>query len=330
MEANPAPGPYTARVPRANGARLGRTVAAWALAVLAGAAPAVALAQDEPGECLDPPRAPIEVTPASGSGGVTLDAPVLVRYADGYFGPDGPGGRPASLLRVWRCEGGCGSVCSREEGLPVPGTVQRLGDTLAFLPEDALDPSSAYVGRAEGVDGSLDFAFCTSSRLDSGPPSFGDIDEASSAVVGATCDLPDGGFRIGVFFEPASDDGPPGSIEYRLYQTRGEEISAPVLVDRVRNFATDVITMSFLLPQDHAATPICVQVVAVDGVGNVTQGSAERCLDPVTRVAFEGLCSVSTPGAATSPPWPLALALLVLAWRRARARDTRSKRLSRT
>ena len=181
--------------------------------------------------------------------------------------------------------------------MPVPGLVQTQGDSLLFLPDGGLSTQTAYVGRAIGVDGELDFAFCTGSSRDTQAPTAVVLAEPTSAAVGSLPCLPEGGYRIGAFFQPATDDGPPGSIEYLLFQTRGEGIDAPVLVDRVRNFQTDGgnITMSFLLPGAGAVTPICLQVVTIDGAGHAAVPDGDRCFDPVGRVTFQGCAAGARP-----------------------------------
>ena len=135
-------------------------------------------------------------------------------------------------------------------------------------------------------------------------------------IAGVAC-LPEGGYRVQVYFPPASDDGPPGSIEYLLFQTHGRDIDAPVLVDRVRNFRTDRITMSFLLSNQAASVPICLQVVTVDGAGHATVPAGDRCFDPVGHITFQG-CGVAA--GARGGGGPLALAVMIVALRAARRR----------
>lgn len=263
------------------------------LAVALVWAPALAYAQD-PMDCHTDPRAPLEVSPASGAPNASLDAPILVRYGAGYFGPDGPGDPPSTLFQLVQC-GVCGSPCDVGSGTAVPGLVQTQGDDLIFLPDGGLTGFTQYAGHASGVDAELDFTFCSGGGRDTQPPTGAALSEPSSVQVGSMSCLADGGYRIQVYFPPASDDGPPGSIEYLLFQTRGSGIDAPTLVNRVRNFQTDRITMAYLLPNAEAGTPICLQVVTVDGAGHATVPEGDRCFDPVGRVTFQG-CSV-TPGA---------------------------------
>lgn len=276
------------------------------------AAPAAAHAQD-PEDCRTDPRAPLEVSPASGAGGASLDAPVLVRYGAGYFDPiTGPGDPPSTLFDLVEC-GDCGAVCDVTSGTPVSGLVQTQGDELIFLPDGGLTAFTQYAGRAIGVDGELEFSFCTGGGRDTMAPGRAVMGEPSSARVGGMSCLPDGGYRIQVYFPPATDDGPPGSIEYLLFQTRGRGIDAPTLVDRVRNFQTDRITMSFLLSNEAANAPICMQVVTVDGNGHATVPDGDRCFDPVGHVTFQG-CSASPRGTA----WPALLVVLAALVRRRR------------
>lgn len=270
-------------------------------------------------ECPDPPPdAPVEVTPAAGAPNVTLDAYVRVRYAPGYFAPGGPGDDPARLLDLGLCPGGCGSLCTIDEAIPVAGLIQVHGDDeLVFLPDEPLEPRAQYVALATGVDGELAAPFCTGSRFDSGAPTLGAIERQAPVRVGPSCGLPDGGYRVGVYFEPAIDDGPPGSIEYLLYLTRGVGVESPRLVARSRNYPAESITMSLLLEPELGTTLVCVQLVAVDGIGNVTVNEEQHCFDPITRTWFYGGCSVGQDAGA--PILPLSfLALAVLALRRRR------------
>lgn len=294
-------------------------LAGWLSLALALAVPAPVRAQD-PEECRTDPRAPLEVSPASGAPNASLDAPVLVRYGAGYFDPiTGPGDPPSTLFRLVSC-GPCPSTCDLASGAAVPGLVQTQGDDLIFLPDGGLDAFTQYVGHAIGVDGELDFSFCSGAGRDSAAPTGAAMTEPTSARIGGMSCLAEGGYRIQVYFPPATDDGPPGSIEYLLFQTRGRGIDAPTLVDRVRNFQTDRITMSFLLSNEAVGTPICMQVVTVDGAGHATVPEGDRCFDPVGHVTFQG-CSAS-PG--RGPSAVLALlaltGLVVVRQRRCRAR----------
>lgn len=266
-------------------------------------------------DCLTTVFGPLEVSPASGAPNASLDAPILVRYARGYFGPSGPPDPPSTLFRLVSC-GGCGSPCDLSSGVAVPGLVQTQGDDLLFLPDRGLTPLTQYAGEAIGMDGPpLDFSFCTASGHDTQAPTPASMGEPTSTQVGTLSCLPDGGYRIGVYFAPSSDDGPPGSIEYLLFETRGAGIDAPLLVDRVRNFQTDRITMSFLLSHAEATTPVCLQVVTIDGAGHASVPAGDRCFDPVGHVTFQG-CATS-PGGGTSGPLGLVLlAALALARRR--------------
>ena len=287
-------------------------------------APRAARAQDE---CDDDTlvRAPLEVTPSVGAQGVTIDAPVVVRYSRGYFGPDGPGGPggdpPETLIRVGVCPADtrCSVPCDLDaEATPVDGSVQVLGDRLFFLPDGGLADDRVYVGTATGLDRPLDFRFCSSDGVDRSPPSAPLFLDARPDESGTSCELPDGGRRIGLRYEPSSDDGPLGSIEYLLYLTRGPGIAAPELRDRVRNSSSEEALLRLLLTRDEAAEPVCVVVYAVDGVGNVSEATPEECVDPLTTAAFQPLCSArpGTRGAGVVGLAALALAALVLRRRR--------------
>lgn len=276
-------------------------------------------------ECPEPPRAaPLEATPASGATGVTLDAVLRVRYAPGYFAPGGPGDDPARNLDLGLCAGSCGAPCALDDATPVAGLIQVHGDELVFVPDEPLLPRAQYVARALGVDGDLEVSFCTGSRFDVGAPTLGAIDREAPVLVGPQCGLPDGGYRVGIYFEPATDDGPLGSIEYLLYLTRGEGVDAPRLVGRARNYRADQITMSLLLAPELGSTPVCVQLAAVDGVGNVTVNEERHCFDPITRTWFYGGCSIGGAGRGPSDRrGPLSIALAGSLWLGLRARRRR-------
>ena len=259
-------------------------------------------------------RQAVEVFSADNANGVSLDAPVRARYSPGYFGPGGPGGDPTTMITLLQCPSSgasCSTLdCVDGEGEFVPGRVQVLGDELIFVPDVDWQSGTAYRGIARGVDATLEFTFCTGTSDDAGPAELGTINSVTSTIVDEErCDAPRGSYRISVFFPPATEFGPPGSVEYLLFQTRGTGIDGPVLRDRVRNFATDEIPMAFALPPEQATSPICVTVAAVDGVGNVDYADnegGEVCVDPVQGNFFEPLCSVSAPG--TRARWTLVLA----------------------
>jgi hypothetical protein len=261
-------------------------VASW-LSALVLAAVALALgAAPVRAQCEEPAWGPLEVTPAVGAPGVTTDAWVMVRYREGYFGPEGPGEDPTTLVTLSRC-GSCGDSCDAPE--PVSGHVEVLGDDLFFVPDAPLDPRSQYEGEARGLESGLTMRFCTGSAADAAPPSFGSQSVTwSSEEVGPSCELPDGGFRVGIFTQSAADDGPGGSLEYLLFLTRADGLEAPVLVDRVRNFAAGEITLRLFLDGEQAASPVCVRLSVVDGVGNVTMSDDEVCFDPVSEITFQG------------------------------------------
>lgn len=276
-----------------------------------------ALAQDDAGtaSCGGPvTRQPVEVTPADGARQVSIDAPVRVQYSAGYFDPTmGPGGDPTQMIVVRRCPSdGCGVPCrwgDEPAGAFVPGRAQVLGDNLFFYPDAEWEPNQAYTGIGKGQDGDLPFSFCTGTLPDTTPPELGPIDRVTSTPVQPRCDAPEGGYRIAVFFAPADDEvGPPASIQYLLYQTRGAGIDAPVLRSTIRNFATDMHTMAFVLPPDEASEVICVRVVAVDGRGNADPSDEDPgdasvdCIDPVQGNYFYPLCTVSAAGAGNAPP----------------------------
>lgn len=274
------------------------TVSLWLLS-------SVAAAQDAgPVECPDDTPRILSVFPAAGGRDVTLDAPLRLVYTDGYFGPTGPGGNPADLFTILRCPDTgleCDLNTDCEDGEPVSGRVQVLGDDIVFLPDGGWEPNTVYAGAGQDQLTDLSFDFCTSEVAeDTTAPSFGAIAEVTSDSIEPRCDAPDGGFRIGVFFDPANDDpSPVASVEYLVYQTRGPGVDGPVVRARQRNFPTGgQIAMGFVLGPDEATSTICVRVAAVDGLGNVTfdDGEEAQCIDPVQGNFFYGLCGVGAIG----------------------------------
>ena len=150
---------------------------------------------------------------------------------------------------------------------------------------------------------------------------------ATSVPVDIACESPEGGYRVEVQFPPALDDGPAGSLEYWLYLSRGAEQGAPVVRSRARGYRAQVITMAFVLTPEEAAEPICVDIVAVDGVGRISNGQATACLDPYDRSYFSGLCAVAgaTSDSSHGPTLWLLLAAMMVG-RRKYSREQRGKR----
>ena len=258
-------------------------------------------------DCLPPPTpGPVEVTPASGAGGVTRDARIALRYTPGFLADYG--GDPSSLLSVWNDD--------TLENLT--GSTEIVGDTLFFLPDALLEPNAYYVGRATGGIADFEFDFRTGATLDMLDPVAGNIQSVSSQPVDPSCSYPDGGFRVDVTMRRAVEDGPAGSLEYLLYQTRGPGLREPVLRTRRRGLATaDLFTMAFVLPRAEATEPICVVVQVVDGVGKRDDSQPARCFDPIEGNFFESACSVGAAGSGRGrAPWMIVGPLVWLFVRR--------------
>lgn len=249
-------------------------------------------AQDAGVPCDEPPfRGPLEVTPASGAGGVTIDAYVKVLYGEGTLGPELD---PSSLIELRHC-GDLGPLECETSGERVPGRAQIVGDRwVFFVPDDELVANAQYGGIARGAEGDLPFSFRTGFVRDSRAPTFGNVDSPTTARVDSPCEG-GRGFRVDVRFDSATDDGPQGSIEYLLYLTRGATVEAPELRARVRSLATSETTMAFVLSDAEAVAPVCFVVHAVDGLGNVDSDGEPVCFEPVQGTYFEA-CSVSAPG----------------------------------
>ncbi len=228
---------------------------------------------------------PLEFFPAAGASGVSLDAPVRVRYTPGFFD-------------VWRDPLTRLLEVRDASDAPVPGTLERLGDTLIFRPAAPWQASAQYTGTAFGIDIlQARFRFRTGTSNDTLPPIFDGTPTITPAAVDARPCVDGGGYRIDVSVAPATDsDGAGGDLEYLLFQTRGPGIERPVLRSRVRNFAGVSIPLAFTLAPSEAVSPICVVVVAVDAVGHTAEGPL-GCVDPIQGNFFAPACGVSAPGA---------------------------------
>ncbi len=254
---------------------------------------ATAHAQDA-AVCAPPLLGPIEVFPASGAT-ATIDAPVRVRYSPGFLA----GIRnPEELFTLAR------TTTSGAE--PVRGRAVILGDWLTFVPDSLFLAGATYRGTASGADVSLTFTFTALSRTDCCTPTFptGAKAEIRSTRVAPRCDLPAGGYRVDVAFPPASDDGPLGDVEYLLVVTRIEGGVGPDVRSRVRNFATSRVTGAITITASEAERPVCVGVVAIDGVGRQS-AIGEECFDPISGNFFAGCGVVS---AASRVSWATILA----------------------
>lgn len=333
---------YSARVPRLASSfaaltrhfanHFAKHFASHFVLVLSAFVASPAFAQDAGVPCDETPiRGPLEVTPASGAGGVTVNAFVKVLYGAGTLGPELD---PESLIELRHC-GDLGVFECETAGELVPGRAQVVGDRwVFFVPDGELVASSQYAGIARGPESDLSFTFRTGISRDARAPLLGNIDDPSTARIDRPCEG-DRGFRVDVRFDAATDDGPAGSIEYLLYLTRGATIEAPELRTRVRSLATSEITMAFSLSDAEAVAPVCFVVHAVDGLGNVDSDGEPVCFEPVQGTYFEA-CSVSAPGATRklgavglghSGPGLFGLGLvgLVLGVRRRRAARARTR-----
>jgi uncharacterized protein (TIGR03382 family) len=279
-------------------------------AVVLASLPGLATAQDPP-ECDDPLlRAPYEITPAVSAPGVTLGAPIRVKYPEGYFDDPVIGADPRTSIVVFEGD---------ESGPEVRGTARAVGDSLVFTADAPYRSETRYAGVAFGLDADFSFNFRTGESFDLGPPQMGVLQEITATrVEDDSCDAPVGSYRIDVSFGGATDDGPPGDIEYLLYLSRGPEVEAPELVQTLRNQSAGDQIMAFVAEASEVASPICVSVVAVDGVGNVDDTARPLCDDPIQGSFFEPLCSASPERSSNPPLVGLALVAWVLFRRRTR------------
>lgn len=252
---------------------------------------------------------PIEFFPAVGAAGVSLDSTIRIRYTPGFF--DVWRDPLTRLLEVYDATDAA-----------VPGTIERLGDTLVFRPRSPWLAGARYRGTAFGIDILQEtFNFRTGTAVDVRPPVFDGTPTLSPAPVTARPCVDEGGYRIDVSIAPATDsDGAGGDIEYLLFQTRGPHIDRPVLRARVRNFAGATIPLAFTLSPSEAVSPICVAVVAVDGVGHTVEGPI-GCIDPIQGNFFEPLCDVAPPGTTRrAGAWCAAAVVCAALWLGARTR----------
>jgi hypothetical protein len=100
-----------------------------------------------------------------------------------------------------------------------------------------------------------------------------------------------------------------------VYVTRGEGLDAPRLVARLRDFGAELTTAGFVVGPELGSGPLCVSVVAVDGLDRATEWPEPVCFDPQMGVGFVGLCAASMPGRPTRghDGAPVAVALFGLA-----------------
>lgn len=258
-----------------------------------------------------PDVGPLEVTPAVGAAAAPRNAIVRVRYSPGYFAG---ASAPTETITLARSGGGA-----------VPGSLQLAGDdTLYFVPSAPLDPSTQYVGSASGSAFPFDFSFTTGTVSDVARPDLRDPYETDAFDVQTspadTACSASGSRRVGLRFLSATDDGPESSLEYHVYLTRGEDLEAPVLLTRVRDYGSDITTVGFVLGPEQIKGAVCVSVVAVDGLDRATEWSEPACFDPIHGSGFVSLCSTSPGGASASPAVAVFGAALGLLLRRGRAR----------
>ncbi len=96
---------------------------ALALSVSTLLAPSGAFAQDAGVEDCEvlPLMRPETTFPNDSAISVSIDAPLRIRYTEGYFGPLGPGamGDPTTLVTVQQCPGGGCDIFSCDDDLIV-------------------------------------------------------------------------------------------------------------------------------------------------------------------------------------------------------------------
>lgn len=176
--------------------------------------------------------------------------------------------------------------------------VSLRGVWIDAIPRRPLEPLTRYVGVARGDERDLAIEFVTGAGPDRGPPAFVGAKRVRATEISFACEAPNGGTRVEVAFDAATDDSSPGDIEYLVHRTRGPGVVAPQLRARVRNFAASEITAAFVLTDGESEGASCVSVVAIDGVGNVAGTGEELCFTPTSGIAFAS-CAVSAHPAST-------------------------------
>lgn len=205
-----------------------------------------------------------------------------------------------------------------EEDFPVPATWQRIGETNRFVmrPVDLLDAQTKHRITVRS-DITKELTFMTSDVIDREPPTFRFGQDRVTAFSSVECG-DEGARRVTITFDRARDDGDPGSIEYLLYLTRAADLEGPRLLAR-QYLASGAEDMTFTLVAEELATPVCVVVDAVDGVGRHAEGIDEFCFDPLQGSFFEP-CSV---GARLEAQHAEILGLLLAAFLGLRVRSRR-------
>lgn len=245
--------------------------------------PLAAQESDDTRHCRSEPLGAIEFSPAAGARDVPVNSPVRVLYSKMFW--ESYAGDVNALV----------SLIALETMTPIAGVVERVGDEAVLIPSAALQPGSGYRAQMldDGRSGPISFDFHVINKVDRQPPRAGSIVSLDSDAAVA-CDDPDqDGFRIDVKFEPGSDDGAIGSLEYHVYLVGGPKLDAPRRVSRFRRFTTGAVTSSFFLPAEQADGAICVEVHVADGLGRIDDDVTPECFDPRTGVFFDGLCSAA-------------------------------------
>lgn len=248
------------------------------------------------------PQGPYASFPASGANGVTLDAPLRIRYTEGFLS-DFDASTAAELLDVFSCTN---APCS--ESVEATGELSIVDDQLFFVPTPSWNPFTQYRGVARGTDRNLPFGFTTTSTVDQAPPAFSGGLSVNTEPTQDPCyregdpGEPEHGYRVEVTFAPATDDGAPGDIEYQLFLTRGPGVEGATLVAQTRNFgATERVSLAFYIDEQAAEQTHCVDLIVIDGVGKVTRSRDAACFNATLGRDFVG-CNVQS----TKPfqSWP--------------------------
>ncbi|MCG8554270.1 MAG: Ig-like domain-containing protein [Proteobacteria bacterium] len=294
-------------------------VAAWAALAMQG----TAHGQDVGCGAMPASQQRVEWIPASGAQGVTLDAHIIMRFRHSIE-VSKLNANPFTLLEL------DATTCTPKDAVRrIAGALRQLDShTLAFTPDRSFRNSTWYwadVVTAQGSPSTLARAqtcFKTGETLGVDPPMFppGARPLEVSTDPAASCGGPDGSRLVSLIFPPAVTSGSEGSLEYLVFLTNAEDLQAPVLRRRERHLAGGSVNTGFVLGPDELGSPVCVAIVAVDGMGNLSGNELRTCFDPLSGSFFAPLCSLSgPPGAGGRPPAGL-LWVLPVVWLGLRSR----------
>jgi hypothetical protein len=256
----------------------------------------------------------LEVRPADGAERVALNAPLLVRYAEGtdldalQRSVERDADEACRGLLVCLFVERAGRNGARPSRVLVPGELAMLDDrSVRFTPAARLAAETRHfvLLARPGFDSAArtELEFVTGTAVDREPPELGastDSFELDVEPPPAECDAPAGSLRVRLEVPSASDDGDEASVELQLFLNRASGLRDPELRARAPNVADGTVVLSFTLDPAEASAEVCVALEAVDGTGKRAADEPALCFNPsaAQRGQFVSLCSVRAPGAA--------------------------------